>query len=219
MTIDSTTFSNGSALVQVFHETYGQPIREVPELDAPERNMRMGLIQEEYTELADAQNANDFIEVVDAWADIVYVTYGAGKTHGVDLDQVILNASFPAHADHGNYVIRDTPQLEVAERYDVMEIIRAEYSQLAEDYNRNDFEKVQEGWANIIYAVYGAAFTHGVDLNAVLLEVQRSNLSKLGTDEDGNKVVLRREDGKILKGPDFSQPDILASLKEQGYEG
>jgi predicted HAD superfamily Cof-like phosphohydrolase len=219
MTIDSTTFSNGSALVQVFHETYGQPIREVPELDVPERNMRMGLIQEEYTELADAQNANDFVEVVDAWADIVYVVYGAGKTHGVDLDGVILNAVFPGHGEHGSYVIRDTPQLEVPERYDVMEIIQAEYNQLADDYNRNDFAKVQEGWANLIYAVYGAALTHGVDLNAVLLEVQRSNLSKLGTDENGNKIVLRREDGKILKGPDFSQPDILASLKAQGFKG
>lgn len=219
MSIESTTFSNGSALVQVFHETYGQPIRTNPEWDVPERNMRMGLIQEEYTELATAQNANDFIEVVDAWADIIYVTYGAGKTHGVDLDQVILNAAFPNHGDHGNYVIRETPLLEVPERYDVMEIIRDEYNQLADDYNHGNFEKVQEGWANLIYAVYGAALTHGVDLNAVLLEVQRSNLSKLGTDENGNKVVLRREDGKILKGPDFSQPDILAALKEQGYKG
>lgn len=216
---DSTTFSNGSDLVQVFHETYGQPIRTIPELDVPERNMRMGLIQEEYTELADAQNANDFVEIVDAWADMVYVIYGAGKTHGVNLDAVIRNSVFPLHADHGNYVIRDTPELDVPERHEVMDIIRNEYNQLADDYNKNDFEKVQEGWANLIYAVYGAAFTHGVDLNAVLLEVQRSNLSKLGTDEDGNKVVLRREDGKILKGPDFSQPDILASLKEQGFKG
>lgn len=219
MTIESTTFSNGSALVQVFHETYGQPIRTVPELDVPERNMRMGLIQEEYTELADAQNANDFIEIVDAWADIIYVTYGAGKTHGVDLDGIILNAAYPNHGVEGNYVIRETPVLDIPERYEVMETIRIEYNQLTEDYNRNDFGKIQESWANLIYAVYGAALSHGVNLNAVLLEVQRSNLSKLGTDENGNKVVLRREDGKILKGPDFSQPDILAALKEQGYEG
>lgn len=217
MTNANTTFSNGSALVQVFHETYGQPIRDVPELDVPERDMRMGLIQEEYTELADAQNADDFIEIVDAWADIIYVTYGAGKTHGVDLDAVILDASYLAHDENELYVVRSVPVLDVPERHAVMDVIRREYNSLAEASNANDFEGIQQGWADLIYAVYGAALTHGVDLNAVLLEVQRSNLSKLGTDENGNKVVLRREDGKILKGPDFSQPDILQSLKDQGY--
>lgn len=212
-----STFSNGSALVQVFHETYGQPVRTVKAFDVPERKMRMDLIQEEYNELAHAQNENDFVEVVDAWADLVYVIYGAGKTHGVDLDAVILNAKLTAHDKNDLFVVRTVPSLYVPERAALMELLRVEYNRLTDAYNRGDIDSMATAWVGLIYAVYGAALTHGVDLNAVLLEVQRSNLSKLGTDEDGNKIVLRREDGKILKGPDFSLPDIKQELVNQGW--
>lgn len=211
------TFSNGSALVQVFHETYGQPVRTVKSFDVPERNMRMDLIQEEYNELAFAQNQNDFVEIVDAWADLVYVIYGAGKTHGVDLDAIIRDAKLTAHDKNDLFNIRSVPSLYIPERGALMEILRIEYNRLTDAFNRGDIDAMANAWVGLIYAVYGAALTHGVDLNAVLLEVQRSNLSKLGTDENGNKIVLRREDGKILKGPDFSLPDIKQELVNQGW--
>jgi len=46
-------------------------------------------------------------------------------------------------------------------------------------------------------------------VDALLREVQRSNLSKLG--EDGKPIY--REDGKVLKGPNFSEPDIARVLR------
>jgi predicted HAD superfamily Cof-like phosphohydrolase len=42
---------------------------------------------------------------------------------------------------------------------------------------------------------YGAAVTYGIDLDAALREVHRSNMSKL--DDQGRPVY--REDGKVLK--------------------
>lgn len=48
------------------------------------------------------------------------------------------------------------------------------------------------------------------EIDACFLEVHRSNMSKLG--EDGKPI--RREDGKILKGPNYSPADIQKVLRE-----
>lgn len=220
----TTSISNGSALVQVFHETYGQPIRKNPTFFVPERAMRMGLIDEEFEELCKAQREDDFIEIVDAWADLVYVIYGAGKTHGLDVDHYIYRGMLGLPKP--NLAVYGKPVLEAEYRKDVHNEIALHYKHVSAVYKRANThyaagyrDDLAFAWAGLVVAVYNAAREHNVDLNEVLLEVQRSNLSKLGTDENGNKVVLRREDGKILKGPDFSQPDILEALRKQGYEG
>ena len=49
--------------------------------------LRVSLIEEELGELKEAVEKNDFVEVVDALADILYVTYGAGVAWGVDLQK------------------------------------------------------------------------------------------------------------------------------------
>jgi predicted HAD superfamily Cof-like phosphohydrolase len=49
--------------------------------------LRYNLIHEEITELEDALKAQDFIEVIDALTDILYVVYGAGATFGIDLQK------------------------------------------------------------------------------------------------------------------------------------
>jgi predicted HAD superfamily Cof-like phosphohydrolase len=41
-------------------------------------------------------------------------------------------------------------------------------------------------------------------------EIQRSNMSKLG--EDGHPIF--REDGKVLKGPNYFKPNISSILKK-----
>ena len=44
----------------------------------------------------------------------------------------------------------------------------------------------------------------------VFKEIQRSNMSKLGP--DGKPIY--REDGKVLKGPNYFKPDIAAVLEK-----
>lgn len=55
-----------------------------------------------------------------------------------------------------------------------------------------------------IYVLIGLALKMGFDLDGAFREVHRSNMSKLG--EDGKPI--KREDGKILKGPNFTPPDL-----------
>jgi predicted HAD superfamily Cof-like phosphohydrolase len=57
--------------------------------------------------------------------------------------------------------------------------------------------------ADVVYVTYGTAITHGIDLDAVIAEVHRANMSKL--DDDGRPVV---RDGKVQKGPNFRPPDL-----------
>jgi predicted HAD superfamily Cof-like phosphohydrolase len=62
--------------------------------------------------------------------------------------------------------------------------------------------------ADLLYVVYGTAAAFGIDVDAVFEEVHRSNMSKVG--EDGKP--LYREDGKVLKGPNYFTPDVESIL-------
>jgi len=59
-----------------------------------------------------------------------------------------------------------------------------------------------------IYVKYGHAIERGIPLDDVLREIHRSNMSKLGADG----LPILRDDGKILKGPNYSPPDIAKVL-------
>lgn len=62
--------------------------------------------------------------------------------------------------------------------------------------------------ADVLYIAYGTALIAGIDLDVALAEVHRANMSKLG--EDGKPIL--RDDGKVLKGPNFSPPDMTAAI-------
>ena len=116
--------------VKNFMETYGQEIKNKSEFPNEKIiKLRIALIQEELDELKEAIKNNDIIEVADALTDILYVTYGAGHSFGIDLDQCFS-------------------------------------------------------------------------------EVQRSNMSKL--DKDGKPIF--NEKGKVMKGPNYFQPNLKKFL-------
>ncbi|MDJ0463103.1 MazG nucleotide pyrophosphohydrolase domain-containing protein [Streptomyces sp. H27-C3] len=58
--------------------------------------------------------------------------------------------------------------------------------------------------ADLLYVTYGTAEVLGIPLTDVFEEVHRSNMSKLGL--DGRPV--RRSDGKVLKGPNYTEADV-----------
>lgn len=78
------------------------------------------------------------------------------------------------------------------------------------DEGTRDVVATADALADLVYVIYGMALESGINLPAVLGEVQASNLSKLGAD---GKPVLR-EDGKVLKGPGFFPPDVAAALEK-----
>lgn len=73
------------------------------------------------------------------------------------------------------------------------------------DSRAKDFrEKLSKELSDLLYVVYGTAVTFGLPIDEVFDEVHKSNLSKL--DKDGKPIY--REDGKVLKGPNYKEPDL-----------
>jgi predicted HAD superfamily Cof-like phosphohydrolase len=70
---------------------------------------------------------------------------------------------------------------------------------------------VADALADILYVTYGAAITYGIDVDAVVGEVHRSNMSKLDT----NGLPVLRADGKVLKSDRYHPPDIARVLADQ----
>ena len=79
---------------------------------------------------------------------------------------------------------------------------------VAADEGERDVIEAADALADLVYVVYGMAIESGMNLDSVLAEVQASNLSKLMPDGS----VKLREDGKVLKGPNFFQPNVARGL-------
>lgn len=92
-----------------------------------------------------------------------------------------------------------------------VELLREEFEEFKDAVVRQDVVAVADALGDIVYVAYGAALTYGIDLDAVLREVHRANMSKLGP--DGEPVL--REDGKVLKPPSYVAPDVRRVLLDQ----
>lgn len=95
-------------------------------------------------------------------------------------------------------------------------LIDEERQELTEALEAGDIVEVADALTDIAYLVYGTALEFGIDLDACFAEVHRSNMSKLGADG----LPIFRDDGKVLKGPTYSRPDLAPILKatEAGNE-
>ncbi|MBA2809472.1 hypothetical protein E0500_019240 [Streptomyces sp. KM273126] len=95
------------------------------------------------------------------------------------------------------------------------ELLAEEASEAAEVAVAGPLDRLAHELADVVYVAYGTALVHGIDLDAVIAEVHRSNMTKLGP--DGR--VTRREDGKVLKGEHYRAPDVSGVLRSQGWKG
>ena len=82
-------------------------------------------------------------------------------------------------------------------------------SQAPQTENRANLVGVADALADLLYVVYGACVSYGVDIWPIFQEVHRSNMAKVG----GHK----REDGKWIKPPHWQPPRIAPLLREQGW--
>jgi predicted HAD superfamily Cof-like phosphohydrolase len=89
-----------------------------------------------------------------------------------------------------------------------VDLVQEEVGEFITASEQGDLIGIADALADIVYVVYGTALTYGIDLDAVLREVHRSNMSKL--DSDGKPVL--RPDGKVLKSDRYSPPDIASVL-------
>jgi len=87
-------------------------------------------------------------------------------------------------------------------------LLEEEVGEFVTASEKGDLIGIADALADIVYVVYGTALTYGIDLDSVLREVHRSNMSKLAA--DGRPLL--REDGKVLKSERYFPPDIASVL-------
>ncbi|GAB7257803.1 pyrophosphohydrolase domain-containing protein [Polaribacter sp. OB-PA-B3] len=108
--------------------------------------------------------------------------------------------------------IKNEPTANITEsrnllRYNLMKEENEEYLEAA---NNNDLVEVADALGDMLYILCGTIIEHGMQdkITEVFNEIHKSNMSKLG--EDGKPIY--REDGKVLKGPDYFKPNIKEIL-------
>ena len=86
-------------------------------------------------------------------------------------------------------------------RYNLIKEELNEFEQAIKDKN---LVEIADSLTDILYVTYGAGHAFGIDLDQCFDEVQKSNMSKLGT----NGKPIYNEQGKVMKGPKYFEPDL-----------
>jgi predicted HAD superfamily Cof-like phosphohydrolase len=94
-------------------------------------------------------------------------------------------------------------------RFNLMDEENKEYLEAAEN---DDLVEVADALGDMLYILCGTILEHGMQykIEEVFSEIQRSNMSKLGA--TGKPIY--REDGKVLKGPNYFPPNIKEILEK-----
>ncbi len=107
-----------------------------------------------------------------------------------------------------NYPTVKLPLEKIELRFKLMQEENEEYLIAAKE---NDIIEVADALGDMLYILCGTILTHGMQhkIEEVFDAIQESNMSKL--DEDGKPIY--REDGKVLKGPNYFKPNIKNIFK------
>ena len=84
------------------------------------------------------------------------------------------------------------------------DLIDEELSELRIAIKNKNIREVADALTDILYVTYGAGHSFGINLDDCFNEVQRSNMSKLGS--DGKPIY--HESGKVMKGPNYFKPNL-----------
>ena len=105
-----------------------------------------------------------------------------------------------------------TAQLEINRNLLRYKLMREENEEYLDAANNKDLVEVADALGDMLYILCGTIIEHGMQhkIEEVFNEIQKSNMSKLGA--DGKPIF--REDGKVLKGPNYFKPDINSILNK-----
>lgn len=90
------------------------------------------------------------------------------------------------------------------------ELIVEEVKEMFDATAANDPVAVFDALLDLVYVTIGAMLAYGFPAEAGMAEVQRSNMTKLGA--DGKPIY--GENGKVVKGPNFEEPQLGPLLEE-----
>lgn len=193
---------------------------------------RLRLINEEINgknELVDSIDNDNAVGIIDGLCDILYVTYGAMAAFGIQP----LEYNAQADADPSKPSI-----LDIGTAWYYIKHIKGAYEQLERGLYSTDEKTVRSALSNLVSSVFDLGNASNYSLNAAFSEVHASNMSKFCSSHeeawetirfkaDGEKygedinevkkvevdgteyyIIVRKSDGKVMKGPNFFEPDL-----------
>lgn len=120
-------------MVREFMTAFGQEIKTSPKLPSKDvTKLRVRLIQEELTELIEAIQEKDIVEVADALTDILYVTYGAGLAFGIDLDKCfaeVQRSNMTKLGEDGKPIYREDGKIKKGPNYEEPDLKKVLFSE------------------------------------------------------------------------------------------
>lgn len=206
--------------VKVFHQLYEMPIippsqAKVDFTHIPKERlaMRFGLIAEEFMELCAA---------MDIRADINFY-YLDENEHWVRTEsgvEVTAKTEFitPPEAGKVDFCYRPSGDVDIQLNHDNIDadeldvIVRERLAAAIMETDERNIIDVADATGDLKYVIQGFELEVGIPGPEVLAEIQASNLSKLGADGK----VIRRADGKVLKGPNYFKANIRKVLGAYG---
>lgn len=87
-------------------------------------------------------------------------------------------------------------------------LVQEESAELVEAIESGDLLAIAQELADVVVVAHCVEAVFGLDLGRALDEVMRANRSKF---VDGKPI--RREDGKVLKGPNYEPPDMAKVIE------
>lgn len=109
--------------------------------------------------------------------------------------------------------VKHEPIADLGERINALRfnLMKEENEEYLEAVQNNDIVEVADALGDMLYILCGTILEHGLQykIEEVFDEIQRSNMSKLGV--DGKPIY--REDGKVMKGPNYFKPNFEEILK------
>lgn len=117
------------------------------------------------------------------------------------------------HETYG-LAIRNTPDVSFPTEESILrfELFKEENEEYLEAVKKKDLVGVADALGDMLYILCGTILDHGLQdkMEAIFDEIHRSNMSKL----DKNGQPIYREDGKVMKGPNYFPPNLEKILNE-----
>ena len=102
-------------------------------------------------------------------------------------------------------IVRTKPQFPDEKTMQLrFDLIKEELDELQVAMNTKNLKEIADALTDILYVTYGAGYAYGINLDKCFEEVQRANMSKLGS----NGKPIFNDNGKVMKGPSYSPPDL-----------
>lgn len=138
----------------------------------------------------------------------------AGSITFLNMDKVYMKQFFHDYLQKIKDFNRDagTPLnrvwLEDDEFHNEVKMLYEELEELEDAIATRNRIEVADALTDIVYVALGTSQKLGIDIERCLAEVCRSNASKYFVQDNGSRVLKKNEDGKIIKGPNYSEPDL-----------